>query len=391
MTMLPRERAEQILTLDRAGWSVQQIADHLGHSQQTIRAYIRGRTTPGIRAPRKSLLTEYLASYCNQRLAEDPGLRASALFKEVAELGFKGSRSTFYRELAQQRPSPTAQEQPRPHEDLSRQPNQQPRLPSQPPARTPVLPRPVTPVTGEALVSYLTRLAHANHLALSEVLAVLPTWFATKINNPDDRAQHHMLAPATAKALYALAHLAATTPAGLARALPAFETANSPGPARATTACHHCTARRGIRQPIPVHLPIHHKVCTRHGIWLSDHGQPHLDITACPEIITAQHRADRLLRRYTPQQLTLAHQAAASTIEPWPTSQAAIPLHWRHRLLILQTTNQHRGIPPDHTTYTHAAVYPDTIGLAAAILNPSHPIQQDPLAHLAGSPGLQKP
>ena len=38
---------------------------------------------------------------------------------------------------------------------------------------------------------------------------------------------------------------------------------------------------------------------------------------------------------------------------------------WRHRLLILQTTNHHRGID----TYTHAAKYPDAIALAAGILN----------------------
>lgn len=31
--MLPRERAEKIITLGEAGWSAQAIADQLGHSQ----------------------------------------------------------------------------------------------------------------------------------------------------------------------------------------------------------------------------------------------------------------------------------------------------------------------------------------------------------------------
>ena len=123
------------------------------------------------------------------------------------------------------------------------------------------------------------------------MLTVLPSWFSTKISNRDDRAQHHMLIPATAEALRALAHLTGTTPASLARALPAFGTADPHSPVRATTACRRCAARRGIHQPVPVHLPAHHKVCTRHGIWLSDAGQPQLDLAACPEIITAQHRA----------------------------------------------------------------------------------------------------
>jgi hypothetical protein len=206
------------------------------------------------------------------------------------------------------------------------------------------------------------------HLTLAEILAVLPSWFSTKISNGDDRAQHHMLIPATADALRALARLASATPGGLARALPAFGAAGPHNPVRATTACHRCTARRGIGQPVPVHLPAYHQVCTRHGIWLSDAGQPHLDLAACPEIIAAQYLASRLLRRGTPRQLMLAYQAAARAIPSWPASPAAIPHHWRHRLLILQTANHRYGTPTDHDAYIHAAIYPDAIALAAAEL-----------------------
>jgi hypothetical protein len=79
----------------------------------------------------------------------------------------------------------------------------------------------------------------------------------------------------------------------------------------------------------------------------------------------------------------LAYQAAARAISPWPPSPAAIPLHWRHRLLILQTANHRYGTPTDHDAYTHAAIYPDAIALTAAALNPRHPrtIKQDPLAN----------
>ncbi len=367
--MLPQDRAEKILTLGKAGWSVRAIATQLGHSEQTIRDYLTGRKTPGVRTPRPSLLTDLLASYCRQRFAEDPHLRPSTLFTEVTELGFKASRSTFYRELTERRWRRAASRNPLPSRPGRTWPKRPARLPLRPRTRR-CCPDKVTPVTGETLISYLTRLATANHLTTSEVLAVLPTWLTTKINNPDERAQHHMLAPATTDALHALARLTGTSPAGLARALPAFGTSDTHGPVRATTACHRCTARRGILQPVPVHLPAHHKVCTRHGIWLSDAGLPHLDLAACPEIITAQHRANRLLRRHTPQRLLLTYQAAAESIPPWPTSPAAIPLHWRHRLLTLQTTNHRYGTPTDHDAYIHAAIYPDAITLAAAELNP---------------------
>ena len=353
--MLPRDRAEKILTLGKAGWPVRAIADQLGHSEPTIRGYLSGRTTPGVRAPRPSLLTDPLAGYCRQRFAEDPHLRPSTLFKELTELGFQASRSTFYRELTQgrlsppgHRPSPAQEDPPQILAGVSRTPG-----------HAPVLPRPVTPVTGEALISYLTRLAHASHLTLTEVLAVLPSWFSTKISNGDDRAQHHMLIPATAGALRALARLASATPDSLARALPAFGATSAHNPVRATTACHRCTARRGIGQPVPVHLPAHYKLCTRHGIWLSDAGLPHLDLAACPEIIAAQYRASRLLRRCTPRQLMLAYQAAARAIPSWPASPAAIPHHWRHRLLILQTANHRYGTPTDHDAYWRASHFPD--------------------------------
>jgi hypothetical protein len=389
MPMLPRDRAEQILTLGQAGWSVRAIAGQLGHSPQTVRDYLNGRRTPGARAPRPSLLTDPLAGYCRQRFAEDPSLRSSTLFREVADLGFRGSRATFYRELDRRRLAPPGRRQSPTRQDPPRDPAGTSRPFAHTPEHAPVLPRPLTPVTGEALASYLTRLAHANHLTVTEVLAVLPPWFSTKTNNPDDRARHHMLAPAAAEALRALAHLTGASPTGLARALPAFGATDARSPARATTACHRCTARRGIHHPVPVHLPVHDKVCTRHGIWLGDADQPHLDVAACPEIITAQNRAHRLLRRHTPQQLTFAHQAATTAVPAWPASPAAIPLHWRHRLLTLQTTNHHRGIPTGHDTYMQAATYPDAVALAAAILDPSRSrtIKQDPSTASPGSPG----
>jgi hypothetical protein len=200
-----------------------------------------------------------------------------------------------------------------------------------------------------------------------------------------------MLAPATTDALHALARLTSTTPAGLAHALPAFGDPNTHGPVRATSACHRCAARRGIHHAVPAHRPVHDKVCTRHGIWLSDHGQPLLDVTACPEIITAQHQANRLLRRYTPQQLTLAHQAATRAIPAWPVSPSAIPLHWRHRLLTLQTSNHHRGVPTDDDSLKHAAIYPDAVTFAAAILNRTRANEQDPLAETLEHPSQQMP
>ncbi|WP_236581119.1 TniQ family protein [Rhodococcus sp. T7] len=366
--MLPRDRAEKIIALHAAGWSGRAIASHLGHSQQTIRDYLHGRKKPGIRARTKpSMLTDPLADYCRHRFAEDPNLRPATVFREVTDLGFAGSKATFYRDVA--RLLPPRHEQPPPKTQNS---SVAPNPFSHKPKRTPVLPRSAAPVNGETLVSYLTRLADANHLTLAEVLAVLPPWFSTKASSDDDRARHHMLVPATGAALLALAHLTSKPPADLAHALPPFGDTDIQGPLRATTACRRCTIRRGIRGPVPVHLPVHHNVCTRHGIWISDADSPQLDLSATPEIITAQRRTNQLLRHHTPQQVTLAYATAVKAVPPWPASTTALPHHWRHRLLRLQTRNHYLGIQTDHDSFTHAAIYPDTVELAAQILRPAN-------------------
>jgi hypothetical protein len=75
----------------------------------------------------------------------------------------------------------------------------------------------------------------------------------------------------------------------------------------------------------------------------------------------------------------------------WPASPSAIPHHWRHRLLTLQTTNHHRGVPTDHDALTHAAIYPDAVTLAAAILTSAasvSPVRPEPRRPQPGRQGL---
>ena len=132
-----------------------------------------------------------------------------------------------------------------------------------------------------------------------------------------------MLAPALPGAILTLATLTGKAPAVLTRALPAFGARYLPDPVRATTACRRCLAIRGIYQPVPVHRPAHHLICSRHGQWLSAAGQPQLDLTESPEIVIACQRSHKLLRRCTPQQLMIALLAAERTLRgPGPPAGA---------------------------------------------------------------------
>jgi len=346
------------------GWPVAVIARHLRRSPATIKAYLSGQRVPGPRAARADTFASF-AGYSRRRLADDPHLTTRSLFREVAGLGYPGSYQSFCRALQRHHLQPGCQ------------PCRAPSRPGVPPppaghSQHPgPLPIPASPVTGETLVSYLGRLAAANHLTTSDLLVILPAWFRTKISSHDDRGQHHMLAPAAAGALRRLAIATGMAPTALARALPAFG-GGPPDPVRATTACRRCAATRGIHQPVPVHVPAHQQICTRHGIWLTGAGRPQLDLAACPEIIAAQHHARRLLRHGTAQQLIFAQLAAARRIASQPdhdtVSAVRSPQDRQRRARLLKASNPHTSSTAAQDELICAAIYPDAIALAATTL-----------------------
>jgi transposase len=97
--MLLWEEDVQAHALRRQGWSISAIAKHLGRDRKTIRSYLRGERTPGVRARHKPDSFEPFANYCRLRLEGDPHLWATTLFDEVGELGYPGSYPSFTRAL----------------------------------------------------------------------------------------------------------------------------------------------------------------------------------------------------------------------------------------------------------------------------------------------------
>jgi hypothetical protein len=302
--------------------------------------------------------TAAFTSYCRQRLTDDPHLRPAALLQELTSLGYQVSNQ----ELNETR---------RAHS--TRMPCQHCAIaPAYPtvwaaplaPAAQP-LPIRVPPFAGELLASYLARVAAANHLTSSDLAGGLPGWLNRRIWNHNHKHDPH--GAAATSALHRLAAVTGTPAAALARALPVFG-GGPASPARATIACRRCTAARGIHQLIPVHLPAWQQICTRHGMWLSTVGQPQLDVTACPEIIAAQHHARRLLRHRTPQQLLLAQLAASTQTSPVPAARP-VPQHLENRVRLLMTANPRMSDQAARRELTRAAAaYPHTIELATAAL-----------------------
>ena len=355
---LPRDRAELIMAEHAAGKTVRAIAEAYGHSITTIRDYVHGRRTPGEPAARDDDFARF-APYCRQRLTDDPHLRTPALLAELSVLGFAGSRATFYRVLERHaiktHPCPDCH----PASMSGYSPPAAPRNPQPSP-----LPVPAAPVAGETLASFLGRLAVVNRTTPDALLETLPPWFRVKTRWHDDRWQPGQLTPWTEDAAARLAMISGTDTAAIRNALPAFG-AGSGQPARAGTACRRCTAAHRVQQPVPVHLPAHHRVCLRHGIWLSGQGTPQFSVSECPGVIAAEHRARRLLRHCTVEQLI---RASIRATEPTATAQPSFRPAWKQRMQALIMSNPRVVIEQCPAELITAASYPDTITTAASMI-----------------------
>jgi hypothetical protein len=348
--MLPRDRAEQIVADHATGKSVREIAEAYGHSITTVRPYVNGLRTPGEHAPRADDFAPF-AAYCRQRLADDPHLRTPALLTELSALGIGNGRSTIYHALErhgiQAHPCPDCH----PASMSGYAPLAAPRGPWPAP-----LPVPVAPVAGEALASFLGRLAAANRTTPEAVLDILPPWFRVKARWHNDRWLPSSLMPWADDAATRLAVISGSTAAAVKNALPAFGGTRGQ-PVRAVTACRRCTAARRIPQPVPVHLPAHHQVCLTHGIWLPGPGTPQFSVSGCPDILAAERQARRLLRRCTTEQLIYARlQAAPGNADH----------EWKRRMAALIQSNPRQATESGPHALFQAAAYPEAIEAAAS-------------------------
>jgi transposase len=97
--MLAWELVVEAEALRKQGWTISAIARHLGVTRVTVRHYLSGERTPGVRASSAPDLFADYVEYCRLRLAADPHLWATTLFDEVTALGYAGSYPSFTRAI----------------------------------------------------------------------------------------------------------------------------------------------------------------------------------------------------------------------------------------------------------------------------------------------------
>lgn len=148
------------------------------------------------------------------------------------------------------------------------------------------LPRTVWPVQSETVVSYMTRLAHANHMPV--------------------RAMHQYLSGSTGSAAPRPEWLAAACryPLDLLQArLKGLDDGHNPVQQnlRARPACRWCMARRGIYEPVDCWLPEHKTVCYQHRRWIGAPARKWPDqrnLEHNPAILAAARKHTRMVHRH---------------------------------------------------------------------------------------------
>jgi hypothetical protein len=84
------------------GWTISSIARHLGRDRKTVRAYVAGQRSPGVRRRPAPDPIEPFVDYLRARFGDDPHLWLSALFDEVVPLGYPRSYPSFVRAVRRQ-------------------------------------------------------------------------------------------------------------------------------------------------------------------------------------------------------------------------------------------------------------------------------------------------
>ena len=89
----------EVHALRKRGWSISAIARHTGRDRKTVRDYLSGKRTPGVRARSSPDPFEPFIDYVRARLREDPHLWARTLCDELEELGFGLSYQSLTRNI----------------------------------------------------------------------------------------------------------------------------------------------------------------------------------------------------------------------------------------------------------------------------------------------------
>ena len=223
------------------------------------------------------------------------------------------------------------------------------------------LPRQVAPVQNETTVSYIQRLARANHLRTDELAEYLDARMTTSGRRIGVQPQ-------------VLADAAGMDISYLVLALPQLYAWPGVAAAHLTSAelqpaCHRCMAAKNIFSAVTVLTWTVQNVCIRHQLW-TGHGvtgiNDQADVSGLPEISRAQARHQRLARRHGLWRVRDCYETAESAID-WSSRDPSSQTARQERIRRLLTTNRAEALP---RSFDYAAFYPEVVGVLSVLASP---------------------
>lgn len=233
------------------------------------------------------------------------------------------------------------------------------------------LPRTCCPAQDETTGSYLLRLGIANRITGADLVEYLTAGTSRSIDKVS---------------LAALATTSGRLPLALAYALPQLRPQHPDHPTMALRgrtlptkpntvrpACRRCAAVHTTAERIDIWRRHEHNICLRHQLWIgpgADHPRDQIDLTAHPDIVHAQIRHLRLIRRHERGVVHTAYRTARLIWETLTYRGWGLP-HAVARDVPLPVGFGHQSWPADARDPVHvAATYPEVITLTQLLAAP---------------------
>jgi hypothetical protein len=233
------------------------------------------------------------------------------------------------------------------------------------------LPRTCRPTRDETTGSYLLRLAAANRITGADLIDYLTAGTSQSI----DKVSLGALATASGQPplalAYALPQLQPKYPDHRAMALRGRTLPAKPNTVR--PACRRCAAVHTTAERIDVWCRHEHNICLRHRLWIgpgADHPRDQVDLAAHPDIVHAQVRHLRLIRRHGRGIVHTAYRTARLiwgilTHRGWGLPDAVV------RDVRLPAGFGHQDWPANQRDPVHlAATHPEVITLTQLLVSP---------------------
>lgn len=226
------------------------------------------------------------------------------------------------------------------------------------------LPRQVRPVQNETTVSFVQRLAHANHIRADDLAEYLNARMIT--SGRHIRVSLQILADAAGIDAGHLIHALPQLQASPARSgiVPSLVTS-----AEMRLACRRCMAARNIFSAVTVLTWTDQNVCLRHRLW-TGRGvttiEDQADVTAVPEVGRAQVRHQRLAHHHGLCRVRDCYETAERTID-WSSRAQSSRTPRQERIRRFLAASCRGTLPRSHD---YALYYPEVVSILSVLASP---------------------